>query len=952
MITLPQAQYLAYQLTRKLPADSVEKFSEVLLDAKVELNPHQVEAALFAFRSPLSGGAILADEVGLGKTIEAGLLISQKWAEGKKKILILCPSSLRKQWSNEMMDKFYLPSKIIESSIFKKEQNLGNKNPFSQPNKIVIASYHFGKNRERHLATINWDLVIIDEAHRLRNAYRTNNIIGQTLLNALKGRKKVLLTATPLQNSIMEIYGLTSFIAPYTFGDRRSFKRQFSYAGEINYGELRERLKPIVHRTLRSQVRYLRFTERHPLTFQFTPTKEEQQLYDDISEYLQREELFALPVAQRHLLTLVMRKLLASSSFAIAKTLRSLISRLEKIVDEQKEMESQFEEWGEEYETLEEYWDEVDIENDFESEPLTQEQLESLREEIYELKDFLILATSITNNAKGEKLIGALETGFQELKKAGTPQKALIFTESTRTQTYLFELLNSIPEYNGKVILFNGQNKDFRSNEIYEQWKIKNKNTDKVTGAIQVDKRQAIVDEFKNNAKIMIATEAAAEGINLQFCAMVVNYDLPWNPQRIEQRIGRCHRYGQKNDVVVVNFLNVNNEADQRVHQLLNEKFKLFQGVFGASDEILGAIESGTDFEKKIASIYQNCRTSEEIKTAFDDLEKELESNDELKNKFSNARNKLFENFDAEVINKLQVTEERTKRYLNNYEKWLWEITQYSLQEKAKFDNENLSFRLINSPIPEAISGNYLFLDDKDGYTRYRMRHPLAQYIIKNLKDQSVAEGTLHFYPKRSKKKHQSIEPFIGKNGVLQLYYYEVSSLETVDFVFMIAKTTGGEIIPQKVMDWLMILPAEFEIGSVENLDLKPEIEIRKSNVLEGIKERDKTNFVEESNKLTKWAEDKEMELEKQLDDIKKKLRELQNEKAIAEETNELIKIEEKIQRLDRRKRKLRREIMDLSDEIYDERDAILDELKKRLQRQEKEKSIFKLNFKIHDTAS
>lgn len=949
MITLPQAQYLAYQLTRKLPADSVEKFSEVLLDAKVELNPHQIDAALFAFRSPLSGGAILADEVGLGKTIEAGLLISQRWAEGKRKILILCPSSLRKQWSNELMDKFYLPSKIIESSVFRKEQNSGNKNPFSQTNKIVIASYHFGRNKERYLATVNWDLVVIDEAHRLRNVYKTNNVIGQTLLNALKGRSKVLLTATPLQNSIMEIYGLTSFIAPYTFGDRRSFKRQFSYAGGVNLEDLRERLKSIVHRTLRSQVKYLRFTERHPLTFQFTPTEEEQQLYDYISEYLQREEIFALPVAQRHLLTLVMRKLLASSSFAIAKTLRSLIRRLEKIVDEQKEMESQFEEWGEEYETLEEYWDEADIESDFDSEPLTQEQLGNLREEIYELKDFLVLASSITNNAKGEKLITALETGFKELRKAGAPQKALIFTESTRTQTYLYELLNVIPEYRNKIVLFNGQNKDPRSNEIYDKWKIKNQNTDKISGSIQVDKRQAIVDEFKSEAKIMIATEAAGEGINLQFCAMVVNYDLPWNPQRIEQRIGRCHRYGQKNDVVVVNFLNVNNEADLRVHQLLNEKFRLFQGVFGASDEILGVIESGTDFESKIAKIYQNCRTSKEIKKAFDELEEELKSNDELKNKFSNARSKLFEHFDAEVINKLQVTEEKAKRYLNNYEKWLWEITKFTLQDRAEFNIENLSFTLIKSPTREAFEGKYLFLEEKEGFTRYRMRHPLAQYIITSLKNDHVPYGTIHFYPRKSKKKHRSIEPFIGQTGVLQLHYFEVSSLETIDFVFLIAKAFSGKIIPQEVLDWLMVLPAEFNGNEQERtVSLDEEIEKRKNKVRQSIKDRDKNNFIEESNKLTKWAEDKEMELDKQLDDIKSRLRELQNEKAVAEDTDELLKIEEQIQSFDRKKNKLRREIMDVSDDIYEERNAIIEDLRQRLQRQEKEKLIFTVNFEIH----
>jgi superfamily II DNA/RNA helicase len=161
------------------------------------------------------------------------------------------------------------------------------------------------------------------------------------------------------------------------------------------------------------------------------------------------------------------------------------------------------------------------------------------------------------------------------------------------------------------------------------------------------------VDYFRDEAVIMIATEAAAEGINLQFCSLVVNYDLPWNPQRIEQRIGRCHRYGQKYDVVVINFLNKNNAADQRVYQLLRDKFQLFSGVFGASDEVLGSIESGVDFEKRIADIYQNCRTTEQIEFNFNTLQRDLEIS--IDERMGQTRQKLLENFDEAVQEKLRL---------------------------------------------------------------------------------------------------------------------------------------------------------------------------------------------------------------------------------------------------------------------------------------------------------
>src|SRR5690606_13793430 len=156
--------------------------------------------------------------------------------------------------------------------------------------------------------------------------------------------------------------------------------------------------------------------------------------------------------------------------------------------------------------------------------------------------------------------------------------------------------------------------------------------------------------------------EAGAEGINLQFCSLVINYDLPWNPQRVEQRIGRCHRYGQKHDVVVVNFLNKKNAADQRVYQLLAEKFNLFEGVFGASDEVLGALESGVDFEKRIANIYQQCREPKLIQAAFDNLQQELSF--EINEAMTTTRKKLLEHFDDEVREKLRIRDEDSKAIL------------------------------------------------------------------------------------------------------------------------------------------------------------------------------------------------------------------------------------------------------------------------------------------------
>ncbi len=330
MSTAYHAKYFAHELTKRCSSDNPEKIAATLADAQVDLNPHQVEAALFAFRSPLSKGAVLADEVGLGKTIEAGILLSQKWAERKRHLLVIVPSSLRKQWNQELTDKFFLPSIILETKSFNERLKQGNLNPFST-GEIVICSYQFARSKEAYVRQTAWDLVIIDEAHRLRNVYKPSNKIGNAIKAAVAPYPKALLTATPLQNSLLELYGLVSIIDDFTFGDLASFKSQFSKLNtEQDFEALKQRIKPICQRTLRRQVKeYISFTNRIALVEEFVPSDAEQKLYHLVSAYLQRDNLFALPRSQRKLMTLILRRLLASSTYAIAGTLEGLANKLD-----------------------------------------------------------------------------------------------------------------------------------------------------------------------------------------------------------------------------------------------------------------------------------------------------------------------------------------------------------------------------------------------------------------------------------------------------------------------------------------------------------------------------------------------------------------------------------------------------------------------------------------------
>jgi superfamily II DNA/RNA helicase len=624
-LTPYHAKYFAHDLTRRA-ASGMDRLSMSLFDAAVDLNPHQIEAALFALESPLSKGVILADEVGLGKTIEAGIVLCQFWAERKRRLLVLCPASLRKQWALELEEKFNLPTRVLDAKAFRDEQRSGRA-PLNA-NAVLIVSFNYANALRDELKAIAWDLVVVDEAHKLRNAYRPSNKVGQGIRWATEDCRKLLLTATPLQNSLLELFGLSTLIDEHLFGDINAFRAQYASAGS-SITDLRQRLSGFCKRTLRNQVtEYIRYTERRPITRPFTPSDDEHALYEAVSGFLQRSDSYALPQRQRHLTALILRKLLASSSQAIAATLDTLRMRLEILRDEQTQSDPEFTEGLIEAEEIEgDLLDEI-LEEDEEADPSKSAPVtidrQKLREEIDILQRLATWARGIGIDTKTQTLLKALDIGFEQMITTGAARKALIFTESRRTQDYLKTFLES-HGYGGQVVLFNGTNGGPETTAIYERWVEKNLNTGRVSGSRAVDVRTALIEHFRDEATILLATEAAAEGINLQFCSLVINYDLPWNPQRIEQRIGRCHRYGQKHDVVVINFLNERNEADRRVLELLGEKFSLFSGVFGASDEVLGTIESGVDFERRILSIYQECRTPEAIDIAFRKLQEEMD---------------------------------------------------------------------------------------------------------------------------------------------------------------------------------------------------------------------------------------------------------------------------------------------------------------------------------------
>lgn len=809
------SRYYALLLSQAHSESDPGKLTRPLHEARIDLQPHQIDAAHFAFKNSGSEGVLLADEVGLGKTIEAGLIIRKFWSDGHRRVLCITPASLRQQWIQELSEKFLLGAVLAESPSRSKTGQDTISKMLDRTDKVVVCSYNFASAASDVIARIPWDLVVIDEAHRLRNVYKPGNKISAAIKRAVNGRRKILLTATPLQNNLLELFGLLQFVDPAAFGDLDSFKAIIADQGDDAHwlNELRQRISPFCRRTLRKQVSgHIQFTNRIARTQDFKPTDAEWALYEGLSEFLRRKDSIALPGSSRGLITLVIRKIMASSSCAVSGTLDSLINRLRELAKGRAESDLVVEALAADFETLPELKDERGKES---ANPINQQKAIDplkLAEEIKELEGYKLIADSVGVDSKAAALLVAIEAAMDNTFALGGRRKAVIFTESRRTQRYLREYLEA-NGYAKKIVSFNGVNDEPDANRILNEWQVRHAGSDLITGSKSADTRAALIEEFRDRAQILIATESGAEGVNLQFCSLVVNYDLPWNPQRIEQRIGRCHRYGQKHDVVVLNFLNSRNAADKRVLELLDLKFHLFNGVFGASDDVLGSIESGVDIETRIEAIYQECRTEREVAKAFDELQEELKS--EIEESFGRAKKKLFDNFDDDVQRMVRLKDTVTSN-LRAHSEWLRLLAQEEIHHVAKIDtrefykslNDAYGFCLIDAPnelLNTGISlGPYLLEDgtheqERDAqagyrlytgtrgldddlsevaktknyinnakmnrlYHRFHQGHPLALHLIERALERKLVACEVEFYPRGDN--HQ----LIGKSGWAALY--------------------------------------------------------------------------------------------------------------------------------------------------------------------------------------
>ncbi|PTR05738.1 helicase-like protein [Novosphingobium sp. GV055] len=652
---------------------------------------------------------------------------------------------------------------------------------------------------------------------------------------------------------------------------------------------------PVCQRSLRSQVQaagHISFVRRNAQTFHFEPSSSEQQLYEELSHFLQREDTVSYGAKANQLVILQIRKILGSSSFAVARYLETLIERL-------KARKAAALSMTDDVDVMVEIAEEAD--EDIGEDEAVSISPEDIQAEIEELKGYLALAESIEKNAKGEELLKQLPKVLDEIQGKGGARKAVIFTESVRTQNYLRNLLES-HGYAGRIVLMNGSNSDEQSRKTYAAWLEMHKGTDKISGSKTADMKAAIVEAFKGDDKtILIATESGAEGINLQFCSLLINFDLPWNPQRVEQRIGRCHRYGQKIDVTVVNMLNLKNKTEQRIHELLSQKFHLFEGVFGASDNVLGTLMSGVDFEKEVLRIVQQGRTPEQIEAEFDALRTTIQ--DKIDAEFDAARNKLLGEMDSTVIAKLQDRGKELDRILPEYVQRLLMVAHAEL-DGAHFDAPDAdTFHYDN----KTYTTKWPLADEQD-WQFFRVNDGLGAELVERAKDRdlSTEQIAMTFRPDDYPFAGQvgAVKELKGTRGWMRVYKATMPTPDAPREELLIAcLSDDGTTIDAAVADKMFMVPAvDNQAGYVTPPDAA--LTAIEQNQFSDFSDRvlkENGEWIDaESERLDRYAKDLEIELDAQIADLDGEVRELRKQSRVAGiSMDEKLALKRKIKRLE-----------------------------------------------------
>jgi adenine-specific DNA-methyltransferase len=818
-----QQRFLAEDLVRLRRSDEQRRYAAPQRAARIDPNPHQIEAVIFALSRVREGGCILADEVGLGKTIEAGLVIAQLFAEGARRVLLIAPRPLLGQWKQELFQLFDLEAREGEARV----------GGFDGDGIFLIGREAAGSERGQAalLAAEPFDLCVIDEAHEVfAGIYKRFDAAGDyepdspqariagRVREVLQGRHTpvLLLTATPIQNTLTELWGLVQYVDPRgtLLGDLSTFREVFCGTDDRTLAvgqeqELRSRIAVVLQRTLRREAQeFLEkpFVERHAKLFEYTMRPAERELYDEVTRYLLEPGIVAFQGSHRQLLLLGFHRRMASSTRALAASLAKVAARLRKMLRGDAPSDDA---------------DARELADDLEETEQTSASLETsagkfppgmVRDELQRVERFIQLAEAVSaDDSKFHALLRAFTFIVERARAGQGAGKLVVFTESLVTQEYLrVGLIESRLLAADEVTLFRGTNDDERARSALAKWRAETPQDEGAGPSVEIATRLALVHEFKTHSKVFIATEAGAKGLNLQFCDTVVNYDLPWNPQRIEQRIGRCHRYGQQHSVTVINFLARDNEAQRLTYDILSQKLELFGTVLSATDEVLHRAEGpgngvlvsalGAEFEAELRRIYDRARTLEEVTAELKALRERVAARRKVfEETHEHTSNLIEDRFGEHVRRVFKLRKESLPRALAELDRDLLCLVQSYLDShcigyrREPRDGSDLLHVVGSTSLPSELSqGITVAIGASKEHRSLHLAHPLAAAAIARARSLNQLQGArISLGPNAPPELTQHR----GKRAHLQLVKLGIDGFERVELLLPVVVVEDGSVL-------------------------------------------------------------------------------------------------------------------------------------------------------------
>jgi superfamily II DNA or RNA helicase len=937
---------LAEDLVRVRRPDERERYAASQRQARIDPNPHQIDAVIFALRRLREGGCILADEVGLGKTIEAGLVIAQRRAEGAQRVLLIVPKSLIGQWQNELLTLFGIVAREDQANFF-------------APGVHLVGREFAGSERGAELlgSVAPFDLVVIDEAHEIfaglhkrfgrDGAYdeaSNEALMAHRVRGFLRSASVLLLTATPIQNSLAELWGLVQYVEPTgtLLGDITTFREVFCCEDDRTLvpgqeHELQRRLAMVLQRTLRRQAQEFLdrpFTQRRCRLYEYAMSDDERSLYDDVTEYLLQPSLYAFAGRQRRLLLIGFHRRMASSIAALAASLENVAGRLRRLLAGQQAKDDASE-------VLHDLEEDEDIEEAGEDAPVASNR-GAITAELARVEGFVARAHSLPHDAKARSFQDAIRVVLDLGRNGHGSGKAVVFTESITTQEYLRQLLLDTGLADEEITLFRGTNYHARAQQAHAEW-LREEGSKLPPGSRpsrEVAVRLALVHEFRTRSKILVCTEAGAKGLNLQFCETVINYDLPWNPQRIEQRIGRCHRYSQQRDVTVVNFIARDNAAHRLTFEILSQKLDLFGRVLDASDVILH--EPRTDapeivvsalsleLETDLRNIYSRSRTLDEVARELAALRDKIAVRRDAYEKEYQRTSQIIESrFDEDVRRVFKRLREELPEGLAQLDHDLADLVEgYLASRGADHRRYDEAGRVVfdigagDKLAAEIGSGRRFATGDARGLTDaepLHLAHPLVRVAIADARAWPGGEVELSL----PREADTDLVELAGKIGVLAVILVDYAGFEPVQRLIA-AGVIGGEPIEPSLAARIMRLQAADSQAAanvaVDPQDLEDAIGEAVFIDQRETEQREQKHFEQAIGQLERFVDDKVIVCRRERTSVAEKLHPARVRRDTVVGFTARERVEEEIVRLESREAALERRIEALdsrADEVY-----------------------------------